>query len=196
MNGIRRTRLAAGILAAAFLAGAGCSGSKRSEVTFHDPNMDFSQIQRVAVMPFANLTPTTPAGERVRDVFMTMLQATGSFYVIPAGEVSRGVSRSRVQNPAQPSPEEFTAFGKEAKVEVVFTGTVREYGEVRSGSTTANAVAISVQMVETQSGRIVWSASSTQGGVTASDRLLGGRGEPLNAITERAVRDLIDKLFD
>jgi TolB-like protein len=190
-------RIAAGFaLAALAVFGGACAGAKRSEVTFHNPNMDFSQIERVAVLPFTNLTSTQPAGERVRDVFMTMLQASGTFYVVPPGEVNRGVSRVRMQNPAQPSPDDVVAIGKEMKVQVLFTGTVREYGEVRSGSTAANAVSVSLQMMETQTGQVVWSASSTQGGVTAGDRLLGGKGTPMNEVTEKAVRDLLDKLFD
>lgn len=194
----RRGRRAAGLLALAMaaLGAAGCAGSRRSEVTYQNPNMDFSQIERVAVLPFGNLTATQPAGERVRDVFMTMLQASGSFYVIPPGEVTRGLSRVRIQNPAQPSADDVIALGKELKVQVIFTGTVREYGEVRSGSTPANAVSLSLQMLESQTGQIVWSASSTQGGVSAGDRLLGGKGVPMNEVTERAVRDLLDKLFD
>lgn len=189
-----RARSTAIVLLALTLAS--CAGTKRSEVTFHNPNMDFSQIERVAVFPFTNLTPTQAAGERVRDVFMTMLQATGTFYVVPPGEVARGVTRSRVQNPSQPTADEVVAFGKEAKVQVVFTGTVREYGEVRSGSTPANAVSVSLQMLEAQTGQVVWSASSTRGGVSAGDRLLGGKGVPMNEVTEQAVRDLLDKLFD
>lgn len=178
---------------------SGCAGTKRAsdvEVTFHDPNMDFSQIRQVAVLPFANLTATTQAGDRVRDVFMTMLQASGAFYVIPPGEVARGVNRAKVVIPGQPTADEAVALGKELKAEVLFTGTVREYGEVRSGNTSANVASVSVQMIETQTGKIVWSASSTRGGVSAGDRILGGRGEPMNDVTESAMRDLLDKLFE
>ena len=194
----RRSRLPrsmSAMLLLAIVSGAGCGSGKGTKVTYHDANMDFSQIQRVAVMPFANLTPMTQAADRVRDVFMTMLQATGSLYVLPPGEIQRGVGRARVANPLQPTGDEAIALGKEIKADVVITGTVREYGEVRSGNTTANVVAVSAQMIETQSGKVVWSASSSKGGVSAGDRLLGGRGEPMNAVTEKAVRDLIDKLF-
>lgn len=187
--------IAGAMLPVLVLGAAGCAGARRSEVTFHDPNMDFSQIQRVAVLPFANLTQMTQAGDRVRDVFMTMLQATGGFYVLPPGEVARGVLRVRVATPQAPTGEEAVALGKEIKTDVVITGTVREYGELRSGSVAANAIAVSLQMIETQSGKLVWSASSTEGGIGAGDRLLGGSGEPMNVVTEKAIRDLIDKLF-
>jgi hypothetical protein len=50
-------------------------------------------------------------------------------------------------------------------------------------------------MLETQTGKIVWSASSTRGGVDASDRLFGGGGQPMDQVTADAVRDLLDKLY-
>jgi len=177
-----------------FLFSTGCAtGSSR--VVFRDQNMDFGSLQAVAVMPFTNLTRDNMAGERVRDVFMTMLQATGGVYVIPPGEVARGIGRLNLDRPATPTPEDVTKFAKIVSTDAVFTGTVKEYGEVRSGSSAANVVSVSLQMMEAQTGRLVWSASSTRGGVTTSDRLFGGGGEPMNATTQKAVDDLLDKLF-
>ncbi len=176
------------------LVSTGCAGSA-SNVVYRNSNMDFGAIQAVAVMPFNNLTRENLAGERVRDVLMTMLQATGGVYVIPPGEVARGISRISLERPASPAPEDVTKFAKIVSADAVFTGTVKEYGEIRSGTAVANAVSVSLQMMEAQTGKIVWSASSTKGGVTASDRLFGGGGEPMNATTQKAVDDLLDKLF-
>lgn len=174
---------------------AGCAGKRPAEVTYHDPNMDFSLVQKVAVLPFENLTTVTTAAERVRDVFTTMMQATGASYVLPPGEVARGVDRASVANPTAPTAEEVVNLGKVVGVDAVITGVVREYGEVRSGSTAAGVVSVSLQMMETQTGRVVWSASSTCGGVDAADRLFGGGGQPMDQVTADAVRDLLDKLF-
>jgi len=192
MRGKLKTRLGAVLLL--FLVFTGCASTK-SNIAFRDPNMDFGAIQSVAVMPFTNLTRDTLAGERVRDVFMTMLQATGGVYVIPPGEVMRGITRLNIDRPASPTPEDVTKFAKNVNADAVFTGTVTEYGEVRSGTSTANVVSLSLQMMEAQTGRVVWTASSTQGGVTTADRLFGGGGEPMNATMQKAVDDLLDKLF-
>jgi hypothetical protein len=86
-------------------------------------------------------------------------------------------------------------LGKVLNVQAVITGVLKEYGEVRSGNSSANVISLSVQMVETQTGKVVWSASSTQGGVGFGDRLLGGGGDPMNKVTEDAVGDLLNKLF-
>lgn len=174
---------------------AGCAAKRGAQVTFHEQAMDFSLVHTVAVLPFTNLSTTQTAGERVRGVFMTMLQATGQIYVLPAGEVQRGLTRAELPNPAQPSEQDVVSLGKTLGVDAVITGSVLEYGEARSGSASANYVSISVQMLESKTGKLVWSAQATKGGISAADRMFGGGGQPMNAVTADAVNDLMDKLF-
>jgi hypothetical protein len=162
---------------------------------YQDKKMDFGAVKTVAVMPLANLSRDNLAGERVRDVFSGLLLASNAVYVLPPGEVGRGVSRANVVAPATPTAEEIIALGKVLGAEAVITGTLREYGEVRSGSSAANAISLSLQMFETQTGKVVWSASSTRGGISFGDRLLGGGGAPMNQVTEDAARELLGKLF-
>jgi polysaccharide biosynthesis protein PelC len=157
--------------------------------------MDFGSMRSVAVLPFANLSRETVAADRVRDVFVTMLLATGAVYVVPHGEVVRNLGALGVQVPSSPSIDEVVKLGKALKVDALVTGTVREYGEVRSGTAAGNVVSLSIQIVETATGKVVWAASSTQGGVSAADRLLGSGGTPMNQVTEAAVNDLLNKLF-
>ncbi len=169
-----------------------CAGSGEF---YRDSNMDFGSIQTVAVMPFANLTRDNAAGDRVRDVFLNKLLATGAVYVVPYGEVAKGVGRAEISNPVAPSPEEVVKLAGLIKVSAVITGVVREYGEVRSGTSAANAISMSLQMMEGTTGKVVWTASSTKGGINMWDRLFGGGGRPMNDITESAVNDVINKMF-
>jgi hypothetical protein len=170
---------------------AGCA----SDDVYFEPNMDFGSLQTLAVLPFQNLSGVDEAGERVRNTFMGMLLATGSVYVLPPGEVARGLGKiSRVQ-PSGPSTEQIKQLGGILGVDALITGVVKEYGTVRSGATSANVISISLQMVEVGDGLVVWSASSTKGGVTMRDRLLGGGGEPMDTVAVKAVNELLDKLF-
>ena len=162
---------------------------------YRDSTMDFGSVQTVAVMPFANFTKEQSAPERIRDVFITMLLSTGSIYVIPSGEVAKGIAVAGVSNPTAPTGEEVMKLASSLKANAVITGAVNEYGELRSGTTSANIISVSVQMIEGQTGRVVWSASSTKGGIGIKDRLFGGGGEPMNNVTVEAVNALLDKLF-
>jgi hypothetical protein len=172
-------------------AALGCAHGGR----YQDKTMDFAAVRTVAIMPFVNLSAVGTGNERVRDVFSNMLLATGALYVLPSGEVARAASRTGVVTPAAPTRDEVISLGKALNAEAVITGVLKEYGEVRSGNSSANAIAVSVQMIETQTGKVVWSASSAKGGVGFWDRMLGGGGESMNKVTEDASRDLLDKLF-
>ncbi len=171
-----------------------CAPTVTSSV-YRDPNMDFGAVQTVAVMPFLNLSREGGAAERVRDVFINSLLSTGAVYVLPVGEVARGVARTEIQTPATPSPEEVIKLGSNVKAQAIITGVVREYGEVRSGSTAAGVISMSVEMLEAQTGKTVWAATSTKGGIDVWDRLFGGGGRPMNDVTRSAVDDVIQKLF-
>ncbi|SPQ00541.1 putative Lipoprotein [Candidatus Sulfobium mesophilum] len=163
---------------------------------YRDDKMDFGAIKNVAIMPFVNLSRDQSAADRVRDVFVTALLASGGVYVIPTGEVARGVGLAAIQNPTAPSTAEVIKLGPILKADAVVTGVVREYGELRSGSATANVVSLSLQMFEAQSGRLVWSTSTTKGGVGIMDRLLGGGGDPMNGVTEKAIKDLVTQFYE
>ncbi len=179
------------IVAILFFCFSACAGSAK----YRDPNMDFGSIQKVAVLPFSNLTKDEKAAERVRDVFMNTLLATGGLYLLPPGEVVRGISRAQLENRTSPTEDEVKKLGTILGVDSVITGVVREYGEVRSGTASANLVSLSLQMFEVKTGKVVWAASSTKGGITTKDRLFGGGGKPMNDVTEEAVLDLIEKLY-
>ena len=164
---------------------------------YQDRNMDFGAVKTVVVMPFWNLSASQQAGDRVRDVFVNALLATNAVYVVPTGEVSRAVTRIGLASSSTPTVEEVVKVGQMLKADAVITGVVKEYGEVRASSAASNVVSVSLQMQETGTGKVVWSSASTKGGVTWGARLLGtGGGEAMNAVTEQAVDDLLQKLFE
>jgi hypothetical protein len=179
------------VVAIAAIVLTGCASGD----VFSDSNMDFASLRSVAVMPFTNLSSSEFAAARVRDVFSNMLLATGAVYVLPPGEVARGLLAIGRLPPEGPSSDQIKQLAAVLKVDAVITGVVSEYGPIRSGAATANVISVSVKMIEKSSGLVVWSASSTRGGISVMDRLFGGGGEPMNTITEKAVNELLDKLF-
>jgi hypothetical protein len=172
-----------------------CACAAKAPAYWHDETMDFGAVKTVAVMPFANATRDPLAAERVRDTFINRLLATGGLYVLPRGEVARGIARAGIVDPTAPSAEEAVKLGGVVKADALITGVVTEYGELRSGSSAGNAISLTLQMIETQTGRVVWTGSSTRGGITLGDRLFGGGGKPMADVTVAAVNQLINELF-
>lgn len=171
---------------------SGCGGNSG---VYHDKNMDFGSIHTVAVLPILSLQGGGSGGEMLRDDLINSLLAAGAFYVIPTGEVAHGILQSNMQNPAAPTVAEIKAFCRAEKADAVITGVIKEFGTVRSGAASADTISVSLQMMDGQTGRVIWSADTSLGGVTIMDRLFGGGAQPMNAITQKAVNDLIKKLF-
>jgi hypothetical protein len=191
---MRRTLGLVALAVSVFAITASVCSAQVSDV-YKDPKMDFGSVQTVAVMPFTNLARDQVVAERVRDVFINRLLSTEAVYVLPVGEVARGITKLELQTPSSPTPDEVVKLGALLKADAVITGVVREYGEVRSGTTSANIISMSIQLIEAGTGRVVWSASSTKGGISFWDRLIGGGGQPINKVTEQAVDALFDKLL-
>jgi len=173
-----------------------CGGCASPGDLYRDSSMDFGAIKTVAVMPFTNLSRDQLAGERVRDVFSTALMSSGSIYSLPTGEIARAISNIGLSNATAPSVEDAVKLSKALKADAIITGVVREYGDVRAGNAAADVIALSLQLIEGQTGRVVWSASTSQGGIGIMEKLFGGGGKPINDVTEKAVNDLINKLFE
>ena len=179
-------------LAVIALAFTGCASHR----SYHDTDMDFSTVRTVAVLPFWNLSKDPQGAHRVRDVFSTSLLETNGVYVVPTGEVARAISRIGVASSVSPTPDEVVKLCAMLKADAVITGVLKEYGEVRTTSASANVVALSLQMQEASMGKVVWSGSSMKGGIGWAARLLGSAGgEPLEVETDAAVDDLLRQLF-
>jgi hypothetical protein len=125
---VRLVRLAAPFVVVAFAA---CGTTSH---VYQDEGMDFGAIERIAVMPLSNLSREVTAGERVRDVLSSAILSTGAVYVLPPGEVTRAIARAGIASGSAPSVDEIVKLGQALKAEALLTGTVKEYGEVRSGS--------------------------------------------------------------
>jgi hypothetical protein len=109
--------------------------------------------------------------------------------------VARAIARAGLLTPATPAVDDVVKLGQAVKAEALITGVVKEYGEVRSGTAVSNVISLSLQLHETTSGKVVWSSTTTKGGISIADRLLGSGGDPLNDITEEAVDELLDEML-
>lgn len=180
----------------AIVAALALLASCQKHRTYHNADMDFASIRTVAVLPFWNLSKDQQGADRVREVFTNSLLSTNAVYVVPTGEVARAITRVGIASPSTPSADEVVKLCAMLKADAVVTGVLKEYGEVRTTSATANVVAVSLQMQEGTTGKVIWAGSSSKGGVGWAARLLGSAGgDPVNDVTEKAVDDLLDQLF-
>ncbi|HUV29887.1 MAG TPA: hypothetical protein VMY05_02165 [Acidobacteriota bacterium] len=179
--------LAAGLL----LAAAGCGGG--STVFLH-PEYNFQVLERVAVIPFDNLSKDQGAGARATRVFVTELLAAEAFDVVEPGEVTRALEEYATVRTAELTQEQIVGLGKALRVQGMVLGTVTESTTLRSGGSAASTVTMVARMVETETGATVWSATQTSGGRGFWASLFGTGDKSHAEVMQACARSLLNTL--
>ena len=192
-----RASIACVVLVATWCLG-GCGGTMDS-TRFANPNFDFAFVQRLAVLPFENLSNDRQAGLRATRLTITELLASGAVDVVEPGEVQAAtvkitsVPAGRVVNP---TTEEILLLGQALNVQGLLMGTVTQSENLRSGSVPVPVVTLDMHLVETETGTTVWAATHSEKGATFSARVLGTGGEPLAETTRVCVQGTLATLLE
>jgi curli biogenesis system outer membrane secretion channel CsgG len=180
-------------LAAAALAG-GCSSKTQGSLFVH-PNADLSTYQRVAVLPLENLTTDRFAGERVREILVIELSAEGLFEVVEPGEVNRVLKVQNVVSVDDLGPPEIAQIGTALGAQALMLGSVGEYRERRSGTLSAPDIAVTLRLIDVETGLVVWSVSDARTGVSTWTRLFGVGERSQSDVARELVRELVGTLY-
>ncbi|MBI5560784.1 MAG: hypothetical protein HY883_05870 [Deltaproteobacteria bacterium] len=150
----------------------------------------------MAVLPFNNLTADRFAGEKVRSAVMVDLLSRGVFDVVEQGEVSKvlslvlraaGVEEGMVVDLDR---ETLKLLGERLGVQAIVLGSVDEY----EGRREEGIVAISVRMLDTSSGIILWQAKASLVSSNAWRKTLGIEGDDSSILTRKVVKKAFDTL--
>jgi polysaccharide biosynthesis protein PelC len=182
------------VIAAAVVALAGCTPIRPT--TFVHPDYNFGFVERVAVVPFENLTEDRGAGARMTRYFVTELLAVETFEVVEPGEVTNALTATGGVRVAELPVDQIKTIGSRLGAQALFLGSVTESAAIRTGNATQNVVTFDVRMVETETGSVIWSTTLTQSGRGFWASLFGTSGRSLGEVTRRAARHAIALLVD
>lgn len=172
----------------------GCGGMRPT--LFLHPEYNFGFVERVAVVPFENLTNERGAASRATRYFIAELLASESFYVIEPGEVTRVLNELATVRTGDLTQDQITAIGQALRVQGLFLGTVNETSAARSGSSPEHVVTLVVRMVETETGETVWSATHTESGRGFWSSLFGAGGRSQSEVMRRCVKKVLSTLVE
>ena len=173
----------------------GCAGTT---IRYVNPDADFSYIQKVAILPFHNLSDDRFAGERVRNALIADLIARDIFDVVERGEVSKvlslmfrdiGVEEGQA---VEVDRETLKRIGERLGVQAIILGSVDEYSG--RGSSRGNVVTLSVRMLDASSGTVLWQAKATAVGSSVWRKVLGLEEVDMSTLTAIVVKNALDTL--
>jgi TolB-like protein len=136
----------------------GANKQHRPRILFRAPTLGSGQSQRVAVIPFLNLSDRAYAGSIVTLHFINQLIRSPQLSIVEPGLVREQLLKFRVIMQAGPSLDNAETIGgpDSLGVDQIFSGTVFHYqDEVR-----IPRVDFSVNIIDATSRRLVWSSRS------------------------------------
>lgn len=170
----------------------GCGSTATSYIK---PRVDFSYLQRAAVLPFQNLTRDELADERMRSVFLTEVLAAQVLEIADPRETATALTELGVLGNEALTPEQAVALGKRLSVDAVFSGSVEEYGYARGGLDRSPEITAVFALTETETGSIVWRAQIHETGSSFWRGLFGGSPDDIYEVSRKTVRRALGTLL-
>ena len=169
-----------------------CSGM--SPTVFVNKQYNFNFLEKVAVVPFENLSTDQGAGSRITHIFLTELLAAESFDIAEPGEVSKVTQKYVGSGGSALTRDQIVEIGKVLGVQGIILGSVNQTSSARAGGSATTEVTIDARLVETETGQTIWSATNTEGGRGFLASLLGTGDKSDAEIARKCVRHIINTL--
>ena len=151
-------------------------------------------MERVAILPFDNISGEADAGEKVRNVFLTGLYNIGVLGVVESGEVERFLLEERLRSTSQLNTEIIQKMGKNLKVDGIILGAVQEYKYARLGNDDVPVVSISIRIIDTTTGSIIMAVTHSRAG-NDREKIFGvGKIRTLSQMADIVVDEVISSL--
>jgi hypothetical protein len=181
------------LLALALLAAGGCGGGGRLYV---NPQADLTVYQKVAMLPFTNLTSDRFAGERVSRALMTELISASHYRLIEPAEFWSTL----VALGGEPGtdgvikPEKLKETAEKLGAQALIRGAVTEYQVQHVNNGDVPVVGFDVEMIDAPTGNVVW-RTSVQAVGKGRVPVIGGSGlRSLGMVTRDACLRVVTEL--
>jgi hypothetical protein len=189
-NMIMRKLVLYGCITLGVLMLAAC-GSRSASNSFVREDVDFSFIERIAVLSFANNSSDKFAPERARNITITQVLQLGLFDTVEKVLVDNVMYEEGLETEGPIDPLTLKRIGQRLNTQAVLLGTVDLAESGRVGATSYPVMALTLRLVEVNSGLILWQASGTLSGDSYSRRLFGLKPDDSYQITSKLVRIML-----
>lgn len=178
---------------AAALASPGCAAPVRLYV---NPQADMTHYERIAVLPFGNLSQQVFAGERVTRMFTTELIMADRYRIVEPADFVALLSRMGVE-PDQSGgldPKKLAEAADSLHATGIIRGAVSEYGFQRMGQDDVPVLAFDVELLDAATGDVVWRVSISRRGKGRLPLFGSGGTRSFSTLTQEACIEAVAEL--
>jgi TolB-like protein len=162
---------------------AGCGSSLIK--SYVRKNASLGSIRTVGVLPFEG----GQSAPRIRDFATTQLLTSKLFDVVDEGRLDSLLAEEGIAKGAPLDAATLKRLGQHLKVQAFLLGSVKESNETR-GSASFPEVTMTLRLIDTETGTLLWQASGRGTGYSLGDRLFGLTPKDSFIVTMNLLRDL------
>ncbi|MCM2357201.1 MAG: CsgG/HfaB family protein [Geobacteraceae bacterium] len=197
MNNMSRTIRSGVTMVLVLFFGAMLSGCQSSPIKpYISKNFKGGEGMKMAILPFDNMSKTQGAGKALENIMMIELLSRTPLTVVDPGEVSAALSQERVRMTTTIKREAVRNLGKNMGVNFLMVGAIHEY-DFQSFTGVSGAIpviAITMRLIDTNSGDIVWAGNATRRGNDRETVFGIGRIQSMNALAEQVAIEFAEAI--
>ena len=148
----------------------GCGSKEPESTVFLREGLDLNYVERIAVLPFDNLTVDQYAGKRVRDIALTEAMASEKFDVVEQGVVDAVLREMALSDEVPLDAPVLKILGKRLGVNAFLSGTVNS---IRSGGSSYQypEVSLTLHLIDIETAEVLWRSTAYKNGYSIWNRL-------------------------
>jgi len=139
---------------------AGCS----TKPQYYRSDLVLEEKATLAVLPLVNLTKYTEAGDILMNSLLVALLDLNMFEIVDPGLVDNLILEKRIRYTDRLPMSTMEEMGQQLDAEYILLGSVNEFEMVMERTETLPVISISLRIVGSQTGTIVWAATHTKRG--------------------------------
>ncbi len=151
---------------------SGCGGKAPESAMYTREGLDLNYIDRIAVLPFENLTDNQYAARRVRDIALTEIMASGKFEVVDKGIVDSVLQEMTLSKAESLDAPLLKILGKRLRVKALLTGTINNIqGGSGRGAMRYPEISLTLHLIDTETAQVLWRSTAYRNGYSLLNRL-------------------------
>jgi TolB-like protein len=171
----------------------GCA-AKSSTESFLRAEVDLGYIKTVAVLPFENFSDQALTAQRSRELVITQVLASGMFDIVDKGHVDSVLRTEAISAGVPIDPLTLRRLGERLGVQGFILGSVDYAGTGQSGNSVYPELSLTLRLVDSESGLVIWQASGRGSGYSLWERLFGITAKDEFQVTLKLIRTLLATL--
>jgi curli biogenesis system outer membrane secretion channel CsgG len=177
----------------AALASAGCAAPVRLYV---NPQADMTHYERIAVLPFGNLSQQPFGGERVTRMFTTELLLANRYQIVEPADFIALMNRMGVEADQSGAldPRQLAEVADSLHATGIIRGSVIQYEFQRFGSDDVPVLAFDVELLDAATGDPVWRVSISRRGKGRLPLFGSGGTRSFSTLTQEACIEAVAEL--